>query len=268
MKIHIAAFFLLLLATAVAPLASEPKANPLAAEPLILSPPASAAPTGSWTYVTAYGYMWMPSATTEAEWAPWDPWWAMPYGRWAWASGLGWGWTPLLPPSSMSPLGWGYDSWYGGWYGMADPFGLPCGWYGGPDPWFGVGDNWPVVRPPVWPPSRRAGAGASLTRLGPGRDVVRSKPALLLAVVAVPPRSLAFIRPMREPADRTRMDVRGSGRSDARGTGARSVRGTPTGLHGGRGSGSRVEPWSLPPGHMGGGFSASGSVSGGGKKIK
>ncbi len=240
-------FVLAILVTAIVPLAAEPKANPLAAEPLILSPPASAAPTGSWSYVTSYGYMWMPSAMTEAEWAPWDPWWAMPYGRWAWAAGMGWGWTPLLPPWDMSPLGWGYDSWYGGWYGIPDPFGIPC--YG-----------WSVA------PGHRA--ATSWTSLGLSRGAARPKRARLVAVVAMPPRSLALIRPMREPADRTRMDVRGSGRSDPRGTGARSVRGTPTGLRGGRGSGSRVEPWSLPPGHMGGGFSASGSVSGGGKKLK
>jgi hypothetical protein len=103
------------------------KTDPLELEALVLTPPADAAPVGSWSYVPARGYLWVPAASTptmEAEWAPWDPWWVMPYGRWAWAEGYGWGWTPIIPYHSMSPLGWGFDSWYGGWYGFT-PDGNP-----------------------------------------------------------------------------------------------------------------------------------------------
>ncbi len=242
MRLLTTASVLLILATAIVPMAAEVKGNLIAAEPLVLSPPASAAPSGSWSYVASYGYMWMPSAMTEAEWAPWDPWWAMPYGRWAWASGLGWGWTPLLPPWDMSPLGWGYDSWYGGWYGIPDPFGIPC--YG-----------WSVV------PNPRT--GGSWGRLGLGRDAVRPKRARLVAVVAAPPRSLALTPPMRDPRDRTEPAMRGSGRGDGRGAGVRGARGGPGSLHGGGRGGSRVEPWSL-----GGGISASRGVPSGGKKLK
>jgi|WetSurMetagenome_2_1015567.scaffolds.fasta_scaffold15672_2 hypothetical protein len=103
------------------------KPNPLDLEALVLTPPASAAPQGSWSYVASRGYLWVPvtpSGMMEAEWAPWDPWWVMPYGQWAWAEGCGWGWTPMIPYHSMSPLGWGFDSWYGGWYGFT-PDGNP-----------------------------------------------------------------------------------------------------------------------------------------------
>lgn len=104
------------------------KPNPLEPEALVLTPPASAAPAGSWSYLPSRGYVWLPVTTpgmTEAEWAPWDPWWIMPYGQWAWADGYGWGWTPMIPYHSMSSLGWGFDSWYGGWYGFT-PDGNPA----------------------------------------------------------------------------------------------------------------------------------------------
>ncbi len=107
--------------------AAQSRSNPLEAEAFVLSPPASAAPAGNWSYAPSRGYIWLPVATpgmTEAEWAPWDPWWIMPYGQWAWADGYGWGWTPMIPYHSMSPLGWGFDSWYGGWYGFT-PDGNP-----------------------------------------------------------------------------------------------------------------------------------------------
>lgn len=79
---------------------------------------------GRWYHVNPYGYVWKPDVL-EAEWAPWDlaPWFD---GGWIFVVGLGYVWCPVLPPTSVSPLGWGYDSWYGGWYGF-----LPNGEFAG-----------------------------------------------------------------------------------------------------------------------------------------
>jgi hypothetical protein len=96
---------------------------PLTTEPLTLAPPASAAPAGHWAFASSYGYLWMPDIL-EAEWSPFDPWWALPGGRWIFAEGLGWGWC-CMPPNP-SPLGWGYDGWYGGWYGVRGIGETPC----------------------------------------------------------------------------------------------------------------------------------------------
>lgn len=76
----------------------------------------SADMAGSWYHVNPYGYVWKPDVL-ETEWAPWDlaPWFD---GGWVFVVGLGYVWCPALPPSSVSPLGWGFDSWYGGWYGV------------------------------------------------------------------------------------------------------------------------------------------------------
>lgn len=85
-------------------------------------------PVQRWSFCDQYdSTLWFPEGTfmmNEAEWAPWDPWWAFP-NTWYYGDNS-WNWRPLLPPWSMSPLGRGYDSWYGGWYGYS-PDGYPLG---------------------------------------------------------------------------------------------------------------------------------------------
>jgi hypothetical protein len=185
-----------------------------AVEGFVLNPPASAAPAGQWAFAPSCGYLWMP-VMADAEWAPWDPWWAMPYGRWAWAEGLGWGWCPV-PPWDMSPLGWGYDSWYGGWYGVC---GL--GSYGPtPDDYY----------------SSTLFYLRALRGTGPDEPPKpKVAPAVLMAVVASPPTALAAIRPMREPKDPGDTGIGGGQRPGPShdGQGARRT----------KGHGSRVRTW-------------------------
>lgn len=178
-----------ILALAALPVAAAARANPFAVDAFVLSPPASAAPAGSWRYARPYGYLWVPDSAysmTEAEWAPWDPWWALPYGGWVWADGIGWGWTPAIPPSSMSPLGWGWDGWYGGWYGF-----LPNGWPANTLGSYGY--------PSVYEDTLRAQAWMNRH---PGGHPGEHRRPQVVAVVAAPPPGMALIPPMREIKDR------------------------------------------------------------------
>ena len=173
-------------AAVLQPCASAARANPFTAEALVLNPPAAAAPLGHWTLAASYGYMWVPEAAlgmAEAEWSPWDPWWVMPYGRWAWADGVGWGWTPVLPWPAMSPLGWGWDGWYGGWYGH-----LPNGWCSNTFGIYGLAGS-------TWEDRERAIAWTN--RHGPHRRD-GNLGVKVVAVVAKPPAAIDTIRPMRE----------------------------------------------------------------------
>lgn len=84
--------------------------------PIAVNPAYVTTSGGCWSYAGAYGYVWRPQMA-EAEWsplmdAPFD------HGQWVFIPGWGYAWSPVIPPWSMSPLGWGYDSWYGGWYGF------------------------------------------------------------------------------------------------------------------------------------------------------
>lgn len=90
--------------------------DPPSIVPIAVNPAYVTASGGTWSYAGAYGYVWRPQMA-EAEWsplmeAPFD------HGRWVFIPGWGYAWSPVIPPWSMSPLGWGYDSWYGGWYGF------------------------------------------------------------------------------------------------------------------------------------------------------
>jgi hypothetical protein len=88
---------------------------------------------GRWTYLSPYGYVWVPGGidphwrpyyhgrwiwlpTCGWTWLPYEPWgWvAFHYGRWHWAVGLGWYWIPrsVWAPAWVSWY-WGYD--YVGW---------------------------------------------------------------------------------------------------------------------------------------------------------
>lgn len=258
--------WVVVLAAVVLPLTGAAQDKPFAAEALVLSPPATAAPSGKWSYAAPNGYMWIPEAVPgikEAEWAPWDPWWAMPYGRWAWAEGYGWGWTPMIPSWDMSPLGWGYDSWYGGWYGFT-PDGNPAGigfttgiGFGGYR-WSGYDDT--------------LAAQAWMNRHYP-RGVEEPARAKVVAVVAKPPVTLAVIRPMRDPKDRVEPGHQGSqgydrpsGRQHSRNRGDRTEPASVGGNQGhGKGGGGQV---SKPPTSMGqsGGFSAAPRSGGGNGK--
>ncbi len=96
----------------------------------------------------------------EAEWSPFDFGWFWPssgFRTWLISDTLGWYYLPW-----MSPLGWGYDSWYGGWYGW-----LPNGWPAGGfriarDPWVVVSAVYltsGMAPPPAAPPTPTATAG-------------------------------------------------------------------------------------------------------------
>jgi hypothetical protein len=227
---------------ALMPLAGSAQDNPLAMDAFILHPPASAAPSGNWSFVQPYGYLWIPEAASgimEAEWAPWDPWWAMPYGRWAWADGCGWGWTPMIPSWDMSPLGWGYDSWYGGWYGFTpdgNPAGIGCTTGIG----FG-GRGWSAY-------DDKLAAQAWMNRHGGQRSTEPSR-VKVVAVVAKPPVTLNPILPMREDRDRVEPG-RGHG-----GYERPSVRQHP------RNGADRTEPARTGGGHHGNGQGGGGQVS-------
>jgi hypothetical protein len=249
---------------ALLPLAATARGNPFAAEALVLSPPPSAAPPGHWAYAASYGYMWVPDATLgtcEAEWAPWDPWWVMPYGQWAWADGVGWGWTPAIPPSAMSPLGWGWDGWYGGWYGFL-PNGWPSNTFGG---WGLAGSTY----------GDRERAIAWTNRHGPHKwdGPLGVK---VVAVVAKPPASIAAIRPMRDTKHRIDSDQGRPGYEPPAGRRHprhRQDRTEPARSHGGRtnngrGGGSHVGSYPTGAGQGGGIYvnpRSGGSGGGGGK---
>jgi hypothetical protein len=264
--------FVIILCALVASVGSaaqeKAKPNPLQSEPLVLTPPASVAPQGSWSYVPARGYLWMPVATAgmaEAEWAPWDPWWIMPYGQWAWAEGYGWGWTPMIPYHSMSPLGWGFDSWYGGWYGFT-PDGNPSNTF-----WEYGADTTDKERAQAWV----NGHGGAYKGHDPEARVHAK--VKINTVVAAPPPSLA---PPEWRASRTidkvqdAMADQGKGFAQNRDRGDRQ-HGDRPGKGGGhgksqgpgklQGGGGRVEPGrgSAPPmGGFGGGMSAGGRSGG------
>ena len=275
----------LVMVVALLPLAGAAQDSPLTMKAFVLRPPASAAPAGSWSFVQPYGYLWIPEAAPgimEAEWAPWDPWWAMPYGRWAWAEGRGWGWTPMFPSWDMSPLGWGYDSWYGGWYGFtpdgnpSNTFGSYVGSYGG----YGGGTLYDTQTPgkeyfigPGW--WRNHGYKGNDDTFGQGaRAHTEPSRVKVVSVIAKPPVTLNPIVPMRDERDRVepgrgRMGYeRPSGRRDYRKN--RDDRTEPAnaggGHHGnGQGGGGQV---SKPPTGMsqGGGFSAPPRTGGGSGK--
>jgi len=237
---------IVVLAAVLLPLAGAAQGKPFEAEAFVLSPPATAAPSGNWSYTAPHGYMWIPEAVPgimEAEWAPWDPWWAMPYGRWAWADGCGWGWTPMIPSWDMSPLGWGYDSWYGGWYGFT-PDGNPAG----------IGLGTPAY-------NDRLVAQAWMNRHDPKGGALPTR-VKVVAVVAKPPVTLNPIRPMLDPKDRfdPSQGPKGyearPGRQHSRNRGDRTEPASAGGNHGnGKGGGGQV---SKPPTGMGqgGGFSS------------
>jgi uncharacterized membrane protein YgcG len=240
--------------------------TPLEADPLVLNPPASAAPAGNWSYIEPYGYLWVPAVAmgaTDAEWAPWDPWWAMPYGRWTWATGCGWGWTPVIPPHSMSPLGWGFDSWYGGWYGYT-PDGNPANTMGEYNP-----DNRGYYSyckyPGWWKTNGYKGHDPQGAR--PGRSRTEPSKVKIATIVASPPKALAP-PPMqrhriddiedRDLANQSRGYAQHRDRGDRQhGEGPGHGQGQGKG-HGGSGGNGRTEPGkgSPPPVSIGGGSSS------------
>ena len=257
MRISSKIVLIMIAATLLLPLASAAQDKPFAAEALVLSPPATAAPSGNWSYAGPNGYLWIPEAVPgikEAEWAPWDPWWAMPYGRWAWAEGYGWGWTPMIPSWDMSPLGWGYDSWYGGWYGFT-PDGNPAG----------IGLGVPAY-------DDKLVAQAWMNRHYP-RGVEEPARVKVVSVVAKPPVTLALIQPMREPKDTVEPGHQGRqgyerppGPQHSRNRGDRTEPARSGGNQGhGKGGGGQV---SKPPTSMGqsSGFSAAPRTGGGSGK--
>jgi hypothetical protein len=271
--------FAIILCTLLAAVGSaaqeEAKPNPLQPEPLVLTPPASAAPQGSWSYIPTRGYLWLPVATagmTEAEWAPWDPWWIMPYGQWAWAEGYGWGWTPMIPYHSMSPLGWGFDSWYGGWYGFT-PDGNPSNTMA------------EYIPPGMQSDRERAQAwvnGHGGAYKGHDPDARNHARVKINTVVAAPPPSLAppswrgggtIAKVQDAMADQGKGFAQSRDRGDrqhGQGAGKNHGKGQGQGKLQGGGGGGRVEPGhgSAPPaGGYGGGMSA-GRSSGGGQPKK
>lgn len=277
--------WVVVLAAVVLPLTGAAQDKPFAAEALVLSPPATAAPLGEWSYAAPNGYMWIPEAvpgTKEAEWSPWDPWWAMPYGRWAWAEGRGWGWTPMIPSWDMSPLGWGYDSWYGGWYGFtpdgnpSNTIGSYIGCYGG----YGGGTLYDNQTPGkeyfIGPGWWRNHGYKGHDDEWPSGHYPRTEPSRVkvVSVVAKPPVTLNPILPMKDLRDRVepgqgRMGYeRPSGRRDYRKN--RDDRTEPAkmggGHHGnGQGGGGQVSKPPTGMGQSGGSYSSPKSSSGGGK---
>lgn len=100
-----------------------------------------------------YGTYWF-QGRPEAEWSPFDlpvspdnyweayTWGFVRFRHWFTAQRLGWGWG--MSPF-WSPLGWGYDPFYGGWYGWL-PNGVPAGMSLGSWPYNGYCMS-PVVPP-------------------------------------------------------------------------------------------------------------------------
>jgi len=161
-------WFLALIALVVLPVLAEeppqPAATPQAASKTPAAPKALNGP------YDLYGTFWFPGVA-EAEWSPfliptgppnfWDAytWGFVRFRYWFDAERYGWGWPP-----NFSPLGWGYDGWYGGWYGWL-PDGTPAG--------MGMGSSWgfysQVVQPFRVQPVRPAEAIAP-------RPLVTAKP--------------------------------------------------------------------------------------------
>ena len=120
-------------------LAQEPGPQPPAPPP-----PSQTTPSGLEGPFDLYGTFWFPGLC-EAEWSPflspagpmnfWDAytWGFVRFRYWFDMERYGWGWPP-----NGSPLGWGWDGWYGGWYGWL-PDGVPA--------WMGTGFYSPVVAP-------------------------------------------------------------------------------------------------------------------------
>lgn len=160
------AFFVSILLLAALPLcAADP---PPAAESTPAGSPPSAQSAGADAsgLLASYGQIFY-AGVKEAEWGPYwmtplgppgyldaYSWGFVRYRDWFMAERYGWGWPP-----NPSPQGWGYDSWYGGWYGWM-PNGHPAwgsglGQYLAPvQPWMYC---WECVSPNAPPPAPVAG---------------------------------------------------------------------------------------------------------------
>jgi len=126
-------------------LALEPDPPPATSQ---AAPSTGMAPQGLNGPMDLYGSFWFPGVC-EAEWSSfliptgpanfWDAytWGFVRFRYWFEAQRYGWGWPP-----NLSPLGWGWDGWYGGWYGWL-PDGMPAG--------MGMGSSWGGY-PPLYGP--------------------------------------------------------------------------------------------------------------------
>ena len=140
-----------LLAAGSSPKAAQPRKWFAAPSLRVLTVIPGAMP-GLWVDAPGFGYSWFPNYL-EAEMAPWD---LAPYGfgSWFFMPGLGWGWAAAATPATVTPFGWGFDAWYGGWYGMT-PNGV---WAGIPEFRAFVRYAPPLPRRvPVVMPGRRGG---------------------------------------------------------------------------------------------------------------
>lgn len=127
MRFRLLLLSIMILGLALAsPAASRTSGGAFTVPPLATSSKIPAVLHGNWRHTDHFGYVWFPDVA-NCMWSPWD---SMSFGRWVWVDQAGWGWSPMeaewcsmmdgMPPTSVSPLGWGYDSWYGGWYVTLD----------------------------------------------------------------------------------------------------------------------------------------------------